>query len=78
MTEEDRKLLAKDIANELREAGCPHGIDADTAKALKEFAKTYSDTKSTILRAIIWVVVGGVLVTLASGVIARIKLHLNL
>jgi mitochondrial fission protein ELM1 len=73
MNPKERKKLAAEIVEEIKINGCPHGIDAETAAGLKEFAKAYKDTRITLRRAIIVVIVGGGISIVVAGVIAKIK-----
>ncbi len=53
MTEEDKKDIARMVANLLKDQQCPHGIDADTAAALKDFAGAWSASKKTLIKTIV-------------------------
>ncbi len=70
--EEKQRQLAKMIAEEVvrnqPEVKCPHGIDANTARAVLDFAKMWDGGKLYTIRAIIIVIVGGMATALWCGI----------
>jgi hypothetical protein len=78
MTAKEKEDLANAIAEKIKEKGCPHGISAETAATLNEFAKAFRDTKITVRRAVILVIVPGVIVLIIAGVVAKLKGLINL
>ncbi len=53
MTEQDKRDIACMVADLLKDQQCPHGIDTDTAAALKEFANAWTTSKKTLLKTIV-------------------------
>ena len=77
MTERDRKLLAKDIASELKdhkpEISCPHGIDAETAASLKDLGQTWKIGKKTLIITFFTGAATGLGGLIGLGIIAKVK-----
>ena len=74
MTENDKKDIEKIISKQLKAHNtCPHGIDAETALGMKEFAQAWKRGKRTATATFI----GGIVLSLMGwmfiGFIEKIK-----
>lgn len=74
MTENDKKELGKIVSEALTTVlashplVCPHGIDADTAAALRAIAKAVRDGKKITFKIIITTVVMGTITIIGAGI----------
>ena len=75
MNAEERKALARDIAQEIQAQNantCPLGMTAEVTATLKEIADTWRKSKSAFITSMVGllvIVVGGLLM---AGVIAKV------
>ena len=74
MTEQDKCEIADKIISELKgyKADCPHGITAETAIGLRDFVKTFNQSKKTVVTAFTWTIVVGTIGLVVTGLIAKL------
>ncbi|MFA7186465.1 MAG: hypothetical protein WC082_16300 [Victivallales bacterium] len=75
MTRQEKIEIAKLVAWEVSQTHtCPHGIDADTAASLKEFAETWNSGKKTALITFVAGVVAGLGTLVTLGIVKKMEL----
>lgn len=74
MTEKDKAEIGEIVASAMTSVlaehplVCPHGIDADTAAALRAIAKAVKDGKKITFKVIVTTVVMGFITAIGAGV----------
>ena len=73
MTDKDKEEIGKIVAEAMTSVlavhplVCPHGIDADTAAALRAIAKAVRDGKKITFKVIVTTIVMGVITAIGAG-----------
>ncbi len=74
MTRQEKIEIAKLVAWEVTQTqSCPHGIDADTAASLKEFAETWRSGKKTALITFVAGIIAGLGTLIALGIVKKLE-----